>query len=56
MVSVLGDLFYLDFLPYTEDTGRSLVCQHPPHIPRAVMLLHLAYFPVFPFVIAILPV
>jgi hypothetical protein len=56
MVSVLGNLFYLDFLPYTEDTGRSLVCQHPPHIPRAVMPLHLASFPVFPFIIAILPV
>jgi hypothetical protein len=56
MVSVLGNLFYLDFLPYTEDTGRSPVCQHPPHIPRAVMLLHLAYFHVFPFIIAILSV
>ena len=56
LVSVLGNLFYLDFLPYTEDTGRSSVCQHPPHIPWAVKLLYLAYFHVFPFIIAILSV
>lgn len=56
VVFVWGNLLYLNFLPCTEDTGRSPVYQHPPYIPGAVMLLHLAYFIVFPFIIAILSI